>query len=56
MNKIAHFAVHSSFVGTTSTYMECADVLRMRNLPVVYPEVKHADGERYHYLRDRTKK
>jgi ankyrin repeat protein len=36
------------------TYPDCVAILEVRGIPIVYPEVKSAKGERYHYLRDLT--
>jgi hypothetical protein len=36
----------------TEEYPKCAEVLRVRNIPVKYPEGGIAMGERFHYLRE----
>jgi len=38
------------------TYPKCVEILEARDVPIVYPEVKAAKGERFHYRRDLTQK
>lgn len=35
-------------------YVKCAEVLRARNIPVVFPEEMRTKGERFHYLPERA--
>ncbi len=35
-------------------YSQCAAVLQVRGIPVVYPETRRAEGERFHYCRDQA--
>jgi ankyrin repeat protein len=35
-------------------YKMCAEYLKVRNIPIVYPEIIQASGERFHYLVDKT--
>ncbi len=40
----------------TKEHTKCVEVLQTRNIPVEYPDGGIAIGERFHYLRDKTKK
>jgi hypothetical protein len=37
-------------------YITCADFLKVRNIPIVYPELNQAGGERFYYISDQTQK
>jgi len=37
-------------------YVQCAEFLKVRNIPIVYPEIKQAAGERFHYQDDKAQK
>ncbi len=37
-------------------YKMCAEFLKVRNIPIVYPEIIQAAGERFHYHRDNKQK
>ena len=47
-------AVYLTGANNPEQYTKCAEVLRVRNIPVAYPEGGQAEGDRFHYLRDRT--
>jgi len=34
----------------------CAEFLKVFNIPIVYPEINQAAGERFHYLGDKAQK
>jgi len=38
------------------TYKECIEVLKVRNIPIFYPEGGSVNGERYHYLKNKKEK
>jgi hypothetical protein len=40
----------------TEEYPKCVGVLKLRNIPVSYPESGRAMGERFHYVKDSEKK
>lgn len=37
-------------------YITCAEFLKVRNIPIVYPELNQAGGERFHYPADKAQK
>jgi ankyrin repeat protein len=49
-------AIYLMGANIPQSYPKCIEVLRVRNIPVRYPESEKAMGERFHYLRDGTQK
>ncbi|MBU8869503.1 MAG: ankyrin repeat domain-containing protein [Gemmatimonadales bacterium] len=52
IDQLAPKAIYLFGANNQETYPNCVEILEVRNIPVVYPEVKPAKGERFHYRRD----
>jgi hypothetical protein len=53
LDQLSPKAVYLLGANLPEQYPKCAEVLRVRNIPVAYPEGGRAVGERFHYLRQR---
>ena len=51
IDELSPKVIYLSNANIPEQYTRCAQVLQVRNIPVIYPEVKPA-GDRFHYIRD----
>ncbi len=54
IDQLSPKAVYLLGANNSEQYTKCVEVLRARNVPVIYPEGGWAMGDRFHYLRDRA--
>jgi len=52
IDQLAPKSIYLFGANNQETYPTCAEILEVRDVPVVYPEVKSAKGERFHYRRE----
>lgn len=52
IDQLAPKSIYLFAANNQETYPQCAKVLAVRDIPIVYPEVESANGERFHYQRD----
>ena len=56
LDQLTPKAVYLLGASIPEQYTRCTDVLRVRNIPLAYPEGGGEIGDRFHYLRDGTEK
>ncbi len=52
LDKLTPKAIYLWGANVPEQYKMCAEFLKVRNIPIVYPEIKQAAGERFHYTGD----
>jgi ankyrin repeat protein len=52
IDRLAPKSIYLFAANNQETYPNCVEILEVHDIPIVYPEVKAAKGERFHYLRD----
>ncbi len=56
LDKLAPKAIYLWGANVPEQYVQCAEFLKVRNIPIKYPETSKAAGERFHYQGDKGQK
>jgi len=49
LDKLAPKAIYLWGANVPEQYVQCTEFIKVRNIPILYPEIKQANGERFHY-------
>lgn len=56
LDELASKAIYLWGANVPEQYEMCAEFLKVSNIPIIYPEIKQAAGERFHFPRDKEHK